>query len=845
MSASTGGAAPPIRWHVRRSPAGADLDPATLPDDGWLPATVPGSLAATPQVAATYGPQALADADHAAWWWRGELTLAAPLPDAQLVLDRLTTHADVHVDGIRVLRSDNAFRRHVVDVGDLTAGPHEVAVRIASFDETPVPRRPRPRWRSSLVPDATLRWRRTPLLGRIPTWEGALPPVGILGAVTLRARPRVEVVALQTGAEQRGEGWLGTLSLHLRAQAGAEPLDDTRVTLDGVALPASWSPAEDGVQHLRLRHEGRHAALWWPHTHGEPTLHHLRVEVAGETVLDRRVGWSRTEARRDDGRFALVVNGVDVFVRGAVWTMTDPRGWVSDRGQVARDLDALAGAGLNLLRVPGTGTYADDVLRELAAERGLLVWQDAMLATFDPPEDPAWLAELEAELVDQLTPWQGWPHLAVVCGGTETEQQPTLLGLPASRRRMTAVHDLLPRLARELAPGAVHVTSSPSGGPRPVSLQHGVSHYFGVGAYQRPLEDARTAPVSFASEALAFGIPPEASGLDALGAPDDRGPGSDWRRAAPHDRGAGWDFVDVTDHYVPAVADPARVHADRDEQERWEDLQRLAATTAITQTFAVWRSSLTPTAGGIVLAHRDLAPGPGWGLLDAAGAPKAPLLALRDVLAPVALLLVDRGLDGIVLEAVNDTSEPVSGTLLLAAQDRHGSTVLDATRELAVPPRGRVQVEVEEELGGFRDLGWSWRFAPEPAYSLLRATWRTAHGDVTAARLLVPVPTGSAEPDLSAVARRHGPAVHVDVTAIGPGVAGVHAHLPGWRADTGWWPLAQGDTRRLVLRPERPDNPDNPDKPDNHGGPRPASVVVASLTGAPLRVPVEADRDTD
>ncbi|MCH8612128.1 glycosyl hydrolase 2 galactose-binding domain-containing protein [Arsenicicoccus dermatophilus] len=809
-----------IRWELQGFAAGEAACPADLPGTGWVPATVPGSLAASPAVVERYGEQALADADHRVWW-RGSFDLAAPLDAARLVVDRLATHADVYLDGSRVLRSDNAFRRHVVDLGALAAGPHAVGIRLASWDETATPRTPRARWRSALVPDATIRWRRTPILGRIPIWVGALPPVGVLGAARVETRPALEIASCRTRLDDSGRG---TVDVELRCDGPRE----VTVQAAGEVARAVAEQTAHGAWLATVRLAPAAPATWWPHTHGEPILHELLVHSPGVESLRRRIGFSRITARRDDGRFGLVVGGVDVFVRGVVWAHTDPRGWTADPQAVARDLDALVAAGLNLVRVPGTGTYADEVLRELAAERGLLVWQDAMLATVDPPEDEGWLAELEAELRDQLTAWQGWPHLAVVCGGTETEQQPTLMGLPADRRRMTALHELLPRLAAELVPGAVHVTSSPSGGPRPVSIAHGVSHYFGVGAYLRPLEDARTAQVSFASEALAFATPPETSSM--TDAPAERGAGSPWRDAAPHDRGTTWDFVDVTDHYVAAVADAERIAEDVTDTGSWEDLQRAAATAAITETFAAWRSGLTPTAGGIVLAHRDLAPGPGWGLLDASGAAKAPLLALRDVLAPVALLLVDRGLDGLLLEAVNDQPAEATGSLLVAAQDRAGNTVLDAETTLTVPPHGRATVEVEELLGGFRDLGWAWRFGEEPGYACVSARWRTGGGDVRATRALVPLAPRRPEPDVTAQAITRYGVVRVTVTAPDRPVVGVHATAPGWIADTGWWPLAAGDSRDLHLRP-----------PDVAGEAArlPAYVTVSTLTGPSVTVPVE------
>ncbi len=370
---------------------------------------------------------------------------------------------------------------------------------------------------------------------------------------------------------------------------------------------------------------------------------------------------------------ASSVNGVAVFCRGVCWTPLDLARLDADVADYRAALERLRDAGMNMVRVGGTMVYETDAFHDLCDELGILVWQDFMFANMDyPSADTAFDARGHARGADSFcSVCKDARRLPSSAATARWSNRRRCLGCQPSGAKNPLFDDLLPRLVRSLAPGVAWLRSTPTGGTLPFHADRGVAHYYGVGAYLRPFDDARRAGVQFAAECLAFSNIPDAAMVDTF-LSEGAAPGHHprWKAGVPRDAGAGWDFEDVRDHYMRLLfgVEPSDLRA-RD-VDRYLALGRVSTGEAMLRTFAEWRRPGSSCRGGLVWFARDLRPGAGWGIVDSAGRPKAAYWYLKRAFAPVALVAVDEGLNGLWLHALNDTCEPIEAELRVAAVPR-------------------------------------------------------------------------------------------------------------------------------------------------------------------------------
>ncbi|WP_249172175.1 glycosyl hydrolase 2 galactose-binding domain-containing protein [Burkholderia vietnamiensis] len=779
------------------TPAGAAPAPSDLPAGaGWIAAPVPGTVAQALAVAGRLDEAAsLDERDH---WYRVELRGHG----ARLLrFHGLATLAQAWLDDTPILHSDSMFVTH--DVRVTLAGQHTLFVcfrALAPHLRTARAAR-RARWRTRLAEPATLRTVRTSLLGHMPGWFPHHVPTGPWRPVDV-LDPADGTVPAHCNLHARVDGDTGWLDAELTFAA---PLPD--------AFAARLSCGE---HHATLERAGAdrllatvavpNVRLWWPHTHGEPVLYDIALHVGAERIVLGATGFRTIEQHAgDDGNgFGLRVNGTPVFARGACWSSAAPLALHADDATYARLLGLARDAGFNMIRVGGTMTYEADAFHAWCDRLGLMVWQDFMFANFDYAlDDRAFADAVDAEADQFLARRRASPSLAVLCGGSEIAQQAAMSGLGPKQRAVELTAERLAARAAAWRPDVPYVSDSPDGGVLPFVPRERVSHYYGVGAYLRPLDDARRADVRFASECLAFANVPCDATLERIGRPHPHEPR--WKAAVPRDPGASWDFDDVRDHYLRTLYDVAPERLRREDPARYFELSRAVIADVMRETFSEWRRSGSRCAGALVWQFQDVMPGAGWGLLDAAHLPKSGWYALRQVLQPVQIVVVDEGLNGLDVHVINERAAPLTASVELVALRDGRTPVARCGGQVRLAAHDAVRLGSAELLGRFFDWTYAYRFGP-CEHDTVVASLRGDNGALLSQAFHFPSRTHPAvfarrDPGIEARVSRAGDAWHVDIDTRHV-ARHVQIDAPGFMPLDDWFHLAPGATARVALIPQ-------------------------------------------
>ncbi|MFL6694463.1 MAG: glycosyl hydrolase 2 galactose-binding domain-containing protein [Ramlibacter sp.] len=400
------------RWRFCAGDPGRDGAPACS-DGGWKPTSTAQTVAAALREHGDWSLDAPPrDFDAQDWWFSAHFD-APPAGTDTLAFDGLATLAEVVLNGEPLLTSDNMFLRHEVPLGSrlLLAG-NELVMRFRALEPELARRRPRPRWRTPMVAHQQLRWMRTTLLGRTPGWSPPAAPVGPWRGVAWTTPSPWRSRLAPTVLDGRGR-------CELRLEADSSWVRD----VEAAQLVLIGADGREHAQSLSSHGSGFRAAvtidrpaLWWPHTHGAPSLYRavLRLQLRDGQRDDNAlgsVGFRNIAVDTTGEGFALRVNGERVFCRGAGWMPLDPTSLRSTPHDCRAALQQVRDCGMNMLRLAGTLVDEEDHFYDACDELGLLVWQDFMFSSMDYPfGDAAFAASATREAGQQLAEQRAAPE---------------------------------------------------------------------------------------------------------------------------------------------------------------------------------------------------------------------------------------------------------------------------------------------------------------------------------------------------------------------------------------------------------------------------------------------------
>jgi beta-mannosidase len=710
-------------WTVRA--VGGPVPPEV--GDSSLPATVPGTVHTDLLAAGLIADPYLGMNEAGLKWlhrssWRYDSIVstapAAPGERIDLVFDGLDTVATVVLDGVELGRTANMHRSYRFDVREALDGSdaalsvwfdsalayaeavqERLGARPSSYDHPfNAVRKMACSFGWDWGPDLQTAGIWKPV--RLERWRVArlsqVRPLATLDTDGSTGRLRVPVEVERSGLDRPGD-------LTVRVAVGDLPGRPEGVTGE-VTLAAGVS---QGVVELTVPQ----APVWWPVGHGDHPLAGLTIELldaAGDgAVLDRvrrRVGFRSVtldeSADAAGRRFALVVNGREIFVLGLNWIPEDHLLTRLTRQRYADAVDRAVAANANLLRVWGGGIYESDDFYDVCDERGVLVWQDFLLACAAYAEEDPIRAEILAEARENVTRLSSHASLVIWNGGNENiwghedwGWKPQLGDLSWGARYY---YEDFPALLAELDPTRPYHPGSPSSPGfdpevvHPNDDRYGTRHEWDAWNREDYTWHAGFTP-RFCSE-FGWQAPPAWSTLTETLAPADLHQESAafllHQKAAD---GNGKLHRGLARH-LPVPLDFAEWH--------WAtQLNQARATTYAVQHL---RSLAPHTMGSILWQLNDCWPVTSWAVVDGAGRRKPAWYALRRAYAPRLLSLQAR--DGAVaLAAVNDTGEEWSGRVRLARHGFDGRELAARQVELRVPARSVTRTRLDPELAAAGD----------------------------------------------------------------------------------------------------------------------------------------------
>lgn len=445
--------------------------------------------------------------------------------------------------------------------------------------------------------------------------------------------------------------------------------------------------------------------LWHPRGFGEPNLYTVEVKLINsqDQVIDefsKRVGFrSVTLDQSMNGQqqmMAICVNGERVWARGVNWIPDDPFPHRVTRTQYLKKIKDMYSVEVNAIRVWGGGIYESDIFYDICDELGIIVWQDFLFACAAYPETQNFFTEVEAEASEAISRLASHPSLVMWCGGNECLEgfqhwgwQEPLNGKPWGLSFYT---ELLPSMLAKFDGSRPYIPGSPFSilSEDVKDFSSGTNHIWDVWnekGYQRYEEYSP----AFAAE---FGYNGPASWSTLTRAIHKDNLDSNDPDLATHQKA--FDGMDkVAAGLVREFDKPFTAGPD------WYFAAQMVQARAVEVGLKHFRSLYSTCSGSMLWQYNDMWPAISWAVMDSSGSRKLSWYSMREAYRPRVLHFSGRSRELIV---INDTSEVWSGKLQLHLVNQKGALVQSQTVDQKLDPRSQVNLRLAQIFGESPEL---------------------------------------------------------------------------------------------------------------------------------------------
>lgn len=677
----------------------------------WLPASVPGTVhtdllanGKIPEPFYSMNEKELQWIDKLDWEYRTVFDAGdfAAMSHVDVVFDGLDTYAEVYLNGKLILKNDNMFVGHRVDVSSILS-PHDNELRI--IFKSPVVEGLQLRSEYGIQLSANQDNSSIGGLGDAVTapynrkaqyhwgwdWGPRFVTSGIWRPVYLDGwnEARLSDHYLRTAG-------IGNGKASMEAEIGVEAdspgeyeveifMDDKKMAEDKICLHA-------GNNVIREDFIVKSPKLWYPNGQGQAYLYDVKIVLKKDGIAidtDTMKTGIRTVSlvhREDpDGRgcgFAFEVNGNELFAKGANWIPADSFLPDITYARMESLLSDAVEANMNMIRVWGGGIYEDDRFYDICDSLGILVWQDFAFACSNLPGNEEFLENVKKEAEYNVVRLRNHPSLALFCGNNEIESmwkpwngvmQKGMKGKYSEseikildKAYKDIFHSILPEAVKKYASSTSYWHSTPSPGEGVVwgsvpSTDYGDVHNWQNWHGSKPFEYFDYVPSRFVSE-FGFQSFPELATVKSYAEDEDHDIYSPVMSA--HQRGKGGNerikyYIDLYYH-MP------------DDFEDMLYLSQIMQADGVCYGIRSYRRNMPWCMGALYWQLNDCWPVASWSSIDYYGRKKALHYAVEKAFENV---LVSPYLhnDTLDLYVVSDLRKDVVGTMDLILMDFDGN----------------------------------------------------------------------------------------------------------------------------------------------------------------------------